>query len=165
MAAEDDVARTHASNDWFDGFVEPASVTLRRALVARNGVQDGCEAAAEALAWAWEHRAELEAMANPLGYLIRVGQSSLRRDRRHRRQRRSFDIEPHVEDGARFDADLFAGLARLTPDQRTAVVMVHMYGFSYRDVASLLDVSDAAVTNHVHRGLARLRQLLGEERS
>lgn len=164
LAHEDDVPAPRADSDWFDGFVDASAVTLRRALVARNGVEDGCEAAAEALAWAWEHRDELEEMTNPLGYLFRVGQSSLRRERRHRRRRSEFDVEPHVEDRTRFDADLFAGLARLTPDQRTAVVMVHMYGFSYRDVASLLDVSDAAVTNHVHRGLARLRRILEEHR-
>jgi DNA-directed RNA polymerase specialized sigma24 family protein len=40
--------------------------------------------------------------------------------------------------------------------------MVHCYGYRYRDVAEVLGVSDAAVTNHVHRGLARLRTLLGD---
>jgi len=138
-------------------------VTLRRALVARNGVEDGCDAAAEAIAWAWEHRAEVEGMSNPLGYLFRVGQSSLRRERRIRARRGQLRVEPFVDASVGYDADLFAGLRRLTGDQRTAVVLVHIYGFAYRDVADVMDVSEAAVTNHVHRGLRRLRQLLGED--
>lgn len=101
-------------------------------------------------------------MTNPLGYLFRVGQSSLRRERRIRARRGQLRVEPFVESAAPLDADLFAGLRRLTADQRTAVVLVHMYGFSYRDVADVMDASEAAVTNYVHRGLRRLRLMLEE---
>ncbi len=52
----------------------------RRAFVARSGVAVGLDVAAETMAWAWEHRVELDAMTNPLGYLYRVGQG---RSRRH----------------------------------------------------------------------------------
>jgi DNA-directed RNA polymerase specialized sigma24 family protein len=157
--------RSAASDRRFAQLIEPAAVTLRRALVARNGVEDGCDAAAEAIAWAWEHRADVEAMDNPLGYLFRVGHSSLRRERRIRARRGQWRVEAYVEPSVSFDSDLFAALRRLTPDQRTAVVLVHMYGFSYTDASDVLDVSEAAVTNHVHRGLRRLRQLLGEGES
>ena len=44
-----------------------------------------------------------------------------------------------------------------------AVVLVHMYGFSYREVADVIGASDAAVTNYVHRGLKRLRDVLERE--
>jgi len=163
MSEVDPPSRAVSGDRRFARFIEPAAVTLRRALVARNGVEDGCDATAEAIAWAWEHRGEVEAMANPLGYLFRVGQSSLRRERRIRARHGELRVEPYLEPGAPFDHDLFAGLRRLTDDQRTAVVLVHMYGFSYREVADVLDVSEAAVTNHVYRGLQRLRRLLGED--
>jgi DNA-directed RNA polymerase specialized sigma24 family protein len=42
------------------------------------------------------------------------------------------------------------------------VLLVHGYGFTYREVVDLLHVSEAAVTNHIHRGLTRLRSLLEE---
>jgi RNA polymerase sigma-70 factor (ECF subfamily) len=61
------------------------------------------------------------------------------------------------------DEALFNALRRLTPDQRVAVVMVHMYGFSYREVAELTEASESAVTNYVHRGMNRLRVLLAQE--
>ena len=145
-----------------EGFVVEASRTLQRALVARNGVEDGCDAAAEAIAWAWEHQNELSEMANPVGYLYRIGQSSLRRDHRLRRLRVDFLPDRAVRDANGFDGELFDGLLELTPDQRVAVVMVHMYSFSYREVAELMSVSDTAITNFVHRGLRRLRHILQE---
>lgn len=145
----------------FAAFIGPAAVTLRRALVARNGVVDGCEAAAEAVAWAWAHRDDIDAMSNPIGYLYRVGQSSLERDRRLRRLRVDFFPEIPAPTDPEFDEELFDGLTQLTPDQRTAVVLVHMYAFSYREVAEILGASEVAVTNYVHRGLKRLRQILG----
>lgn len=134
---------------------------VRRALVARNGVDLGCEAAAEAMAWAVEHRDRLDLIEQPVGYLYRVGQSSLRRQRRWARPA-PVRFEPTGDDPTPFDRELFDALVQLSHDQRVAVVMVHCYGYRYRDVAEVLGVSDAAVTNHVHRGLARLRTLLGD---
>lgn len=140
------------------------SVTLHRVLVARYGLDHGSDAAASAIAWAWEHRERLGEMDNPVGYLYRVGQSSLRHLRRSDRRRidRSVDLlPPHVTYDTPFvDHDLFAALRTLTPDQRVAIVMVHMYGFSYRDVAGVIGASETAVTNHVHRGMDRLRRAL-----
>lgn len=134
---------------------------VRRALVARNGVDLGCEAAAEAMAWAVEHRDRLDLIEQPVGYLYRVGQSSLRRQRRWARPA-PVRFEATDDDPMSFDRELFDALGQLSHDQRLAVVMVHCYGYRYREVADVLGVSDAAVTNHVHRGLARLRTLLGD---
>lgn len=139
-----------------------AAVTVRRALVARNGLTEGCDAAAEAVAWAWEHQRQLADMTNPVGYLYRVGQSSLRRRFRHDRLRVDVMPELSTEDAVDIDHELFDALRRLTPDQRQAVVMVHMYSFSYREVAQVIGVTEAAVTNYVHRGMRRLRRLLVE---
>lgn len=144
-------------------FIADAAITLRRALVARNGLERGCEAAAEAIAWAREPLDDLETMANPIGYLYRVGQSSLRRSYRLDRLRVGLLPEALVDDAHHVDSQLSDALRRLTPDQRVAVVMVHMYGFNYRDGAELTGVSEAAATNYVHRGMNRLRTLLDRE--
>jgi RNA polymerase sigma factor (sigma-70 family) len=139
------------------------SVVLHRALVARNGLDRGADAAAAAMAWAWEHRDELDAIDNPVGYLYRVGQSSLRRGYRLDRLRVDLLPDTVTHDTPGIDHDLFDALRELTPDQRVAVVLVHMYGFSYGEVAGVIGASDAAVTNYVHRGLKRLREVLRRE--
>ena len=136
--------------------LERAAPMVRRALVSRFGVDVGSDAASDAIAWGWEHGRAIVSMANPGGYLYRVGQTSARRT--HRRVRRSaFPVEPVWTDAPHLPGDVFDALHGLKPDQRVAVLMVHGYGFSYRETAEVLEVSEAAVRNHVHRGMQRLR--------
>jgi RNA polymerase sigma factor (sigma-70 family) len=136
---------------------------LRRALVARFGVELGVDAAADAIAWAWEHRDEVTAMGNPAGYLYRVGQTAVGREvRRAARSERQVALLPRERAGPDIDVELFDVLGRLPSKQRVAVVLVHAYSYTYREVADLLGVTEAAVTNHVHRGLANARKHLEE---
>ena len=56
--------------------------------------------------------------------------------------------------------DLFAALARLRPIQRAALVLVRCHGLTYSEAATVLGINESAVTNHVHRGTRRLREIL-----
>jgi DNA-directed RNA polymerase specialized sigma24 family protein len=142
----------------FDVFARDAGTRLQNALVARYGVDTGADAAGDAMAYAWEHREELAVMTNPVGYLYRVAQSAVRRQ--HRWERRpSFPPETAGEITAS-EPQLPAELARLKPDVRVAVVLVHGYAWTYAEVATLLDVPVSTVRNHVHRGTSRLRKAL-----
>lgn len=142
----------------FTAFLDGDARRLRRALCARFGIDIGVEVTQDALVYAWEHWDRLEVMENPVGYLYRVGQSSARAYRRHRRNLH-FPVEPagdvpHVEPG------LEAALKYLTDRQRVAVLLVHAFGYRYGEAAEVMGVSTDAVRNHVHRGLVRLRRYL-----
>jgi DNA-directed RNA polymerase specialized sigma24 family protein len=144
-----------------DHVLVDGSHDLRTALVACYGVEVGTEAWAEAMVVGWERRAELEHMDNPLGYLFRVGQSKARPHVRWASRRSNLPGGDHVRSAP--DAsmvELLDALADLRPMQRAAVLLVTAHGFSYRHAADVLGVTQAAVTNHVHRGLARLRRAL-----
>ena len=144
---------------WFDEFLASEGPRLRQALVARFGVDWGCEAFADATAWAWEHRSEVREMDNPVGYLFRVAQSALRPQIRWRR--RVLLVErTEVTAALDVDLDLADAVSRLGHAQRVSVVLVHAHGWSYAEVAALLGISVAATTNHVHRGLRKLRTML-----
>jgi DNA-directed RNA polymerase specialized sigma24 family protein len=52
-------------------------------------------------------------------------------------------------------------LAKLPPGQRAAVVLVHVYGWRYQDVADVVGRSLSDVRNDVHRGLLALRAAMG----
>ncbi len=145
---------------WLEAFLGDSGDRLRRGLVARFGVQTGCEAHADAVAWASEHAAELRAMSSPLGYLFRVGQTAARRYLRWERHPVELppvdqDHAPHVEPG------LPGALAGLGVEERTAVVLVHCHGWSYAEVAELLEVEVTTVNNYVSRGMVKLRRSLG----
>jgi len=140
-------------------FLASARPRLERALVARYGVDDGTEAADEAIAYAVEHWDRLASMTNPAGYLYRVGQSY--GSRLSSRWRRSgLLVDQPATSVVSFEPDLQAALIKLKPDERVAIVLVHSHGHSYAEAAEVLDVPVTTVTNHLNRGLARLRKLL-----
>ncbi len=142
----------------FERFAGDAGERLRRALVAGYGIEIGNDACDEALAYAWEHWERVGALANPVGYLYRVGQSATRRHRRWRR--RAPFPGGHSTNAEPLDPQLSAALGRLTQPQRTCVVLVHIYDWSYQHTADALNLSVASVRNHLHRGLAALRNHL-----
>lgn len=157
MAAKDITLTTNDRTLEFSEFFARAEPRLRRSLVAAYGGQVGRDAAANAFAWAWENWDEVTAMRNPLGYLYRVGQSSVRQ----RKTPVTFDApvppEPWVEPG------LAPGLVALSERQRVAVVLIHGYGWTHREVAELTGTSISTVQNHLERGLAQLRRALGAD--
>ncbi len=117
----------------------------------------GLDAAAEAIAYGWQHWGRVAKMANPAGYLYRVGQSSARREfRRHEVGLPGSDSTMLPD----YDPGLLPALRSLSDQQRVAVVMVHGYGWSQADVAAVLNVSHATVRTHIARGIAHLQQAL-----
>lgn len=140
------------------GEVEPG---LRRALVAWYGPDVGADAAADALAWAWEHLDKLDRVGNRAGYLWRVGQSSARRQRGR-------EAWPLLEDPVAtwgelppVEPGLMEALAELSPRQRTAVLLVYGHGYSLAEAAGQMDCRIRTLRNHLERGLTKLRQRLG----
>ncbi len=146
----------------FEELLADHLVRVRRATVARYGLEIGTEVAADARAWAWTHQDKVLAADNPAGLLFRVAQSRARSHHRWASRRAPVELLPETTvgvSGAEM-VDLFRALSRLSDPQRVAVVLVHAHGERYDDVAALLGVSTAAVTNHVHRGLKKLRSML-----
>jgi len=119
-------------------------------------VQRGEEALAEALAFGWEHFAELQKMENPVGYLYRVGQS------RSRWRRAPVMLPRPGRDGIpEVEPRLVDAVASLSARQRVCVVLVFAFAWTHQEVADLLGVSRTSVQNHLERGLKRLRDVIG----
>jgi len=148
----------------FASFFQGAEPRLRLALSSAFGADLGRDAAADALAWAWQHWARVEDMANPIGYLYRVGRSRALRDVR-RREVPTVPRDSASELGEPPDADpaLLRMLSELPEHQRVAVWMVHGLGYRHAEVADLLGCATPTVATHVRRGLARLREQLEVE--
>jgi RNA polymerase sigma factor (sigma-70 family) len=93
-------------------------------------------------------------MANPVGYLYRVGQS------RTRRRRSAFMAPSASAETPWIEPGLDRAVADLTEMQRVAVVLVHGFGWTAHEVAELLGVKATTVQTHVERALVRLRVAL-----
>jgi RNA polymerase sigma factor (sigma-70 family) len=164
VTAPDDDVPVGGGASTFAGFVAAREPGLRRALIAAFGPEAGRDDAAEALAWAWQHWDDVRVMANPGGYLFRMGRNSARR--RLRREARGRELES-AQGGSAATAEptgepgLTAALAALSERQRTAVLLVHGYGYTLVAAAAAMGCSPSTVRNHLARGLSRLRAALG----
>ena len=143
----------------FEEFVDRDARRVRRALVSFYGADVGNEAADEAMAIAWERWASLAGMANPAGYVFRIGQTKAQPHVRWKSRRSLLRVDDSTAESVDVAGlvDLLNALERLSPDQRTAVMMVKSFGYGHRDVAELLGVSESVVNNLVHRGVVALR--------
>lgn len=151
VASEGDV------EDSFEDFVLRHELDLRRALVAAVGIQVGLEAASDALAYGWEHWDRIGEMENPGGYLYRVGLSRARSNRRA-------PVElPRVEDSRLpwVEPSLPDALAELPEKQRSALLLVHTFGYSLAEAAEMLGIAKGTVQKHIERALASLRESMG----
>ena len=144
----------------FSEWARDAEPRLSHALIAAFGSQLGQEAAADALAHAWEHWDRVSAKTNPLGYVYGVGRNKARRMSLRRRPV-IFDVPqgrlPQVEPG------LLGAVAGLSEKQRIVVTLLYGYDWSLSEVADLLGTGKTTVQKHAERGLARLREALGVE--
>lgn len=136
----------------YSAFMAEAEPRLHGALVARYGMQRGRDAALDAMVYAWRHWERVRAMENPVGYLYRVGSSSVRPIME---PPQLATVEDHREPW--IEPALEATLDSLTEPQRIAVVLRHSFEWTYEEIAELLDVSVSTVRNHLARGMDKLR--------
>ena len=149
-----------SSRDGFDEFVATYERRLRQALTAAFGIDQGREAAADALAYAWEHWDRVAPMANPAGYLFVVGRDRHRRRVRDRRSRPVFDVGPERAEPW-CEPALVAQLAGLSDRERIAVMLVNAFEWTLTEVADLWGVSKSTVQTHAERGMTKLRAGMG----
>ena len=58
---------------------------------------------------------------------------------------------------------LNAALARITDDQRSAIVMFDVEGYDYAEIADMTGVSLGTVKSRIHRGRLALRDNLADQ--
>lgn len=70
---------------------------------------------------------------------------------------------PDIADAHATSALVRQALARLPRQQRAVLVLRYFEDLSEADVAALLHCSPGSVKTHAHRGIRRLRELLGDD--
>ncbi len=153
----------------FSDFIEQNQVRIRAGLIAAYGPEIGIEAASDAMAYGWENWDRLSTMANPSGYLFRVGQTSARAALT-RSSRQSGPLGqltklpiPLVSELPEFEPGLIPALDKLSESQRLCVLLVHAFSWTKAEVAELLDIDHSTVRTHVSRGLKSLQLSLEVE--
>lgn len=147
------------SREAFISFARRVEPRLRYALVAGCGPERGIEATAEALAYAWEHWDRISQLKNPAGYLYRIAQR--RAWRNHGVTEVPLMGPTPVADPPPVEPGLEPALSHLSKKQRTAVVLIEGFSWTYQEVADLQGVARSTVQKHHDRGMAALRSEMG----
>jgi RNA polymerase sigma-70 factor (ECF subfamily) len=144
---------------------EPVLLAAARALTLQEAeARDLVQATFEL---ALQHAGQLREPRAMRAWLLRIQAREAFRLRR--RLRRFVRFEPEVaelrmtEPGAADDFAVRDALRRLPARTRAAVVLHHMAGLSVAEVADAMGTSQNTVKTQLRTGLARLREVLGDD--
>ncbi len=143
----------------FDRLYQDVAATLWRAVYAYTGGRRAIadDAVAEAFARAMENRVPIR---SPRAWLYRTAfrfaAAELRKERDRPVEPDAFTVEPELR-------EVLEALKKLSPSQRAAVFLHYEADLPVREVARRMGSTEPAVRVHLHRGRARLRNLLGDE--
>ena len=155
---EDELATPVESHD-FDALFRAERDGVYRTMLAFTGGRADVaeEATAEAFARALARREQLR---DPVAWIyraaFRIATDEIRRDRR-----RAEMVADPLPDASSELGDLIAALRLLSPNQRAAIELRHVADLEMDEVARRMGTATPTVRVHLHRGRARLRQLLG----
>ena len=170
-AVRDDDHERATEGDGFDAFCREAHPRVVGALSHLCG--DGAiaeELAQEALIRAHQRWERVRTLASPLGWTVHVGANLARSHLRRRavaRRLRPTQLDP--DRGTHRDPDVAdavavrRAVASLPHAQREAVVLRHVVGLTPAQIGEVVGADAAAVRKRCERGLAALRDALGDE--
>lgn len=150
----------------FDQFYAAAAPRLVGQLTAMLGsLSEAQDCVQEAFVKAWLHRRDLDVADRPEAWVRRVAyntgvsrwRQTTSRLRAHRRRGLDADAPAPNED----HAVLVAALARISPDQRRAIVLHHLCDLSVEEVAAEVGAPIGTVKARLSRGRAALADVLG----
>lgn len=122
----------------------------------------------------WERRREWRLDGSLRGLLFRVARNLAISDQRNlrardRAQERYVRADPQTRGGAlealeqqQLGVALDAAIQRLPERRREVFVLRCVHGFSHREIAEMMGISEQTVANQLNRALATLRQLLAD---
>ena len=153
----------------FETFLKDHQTRLFGALCLMTGDRfEAEEIAQEAFLRVFERWDRVASMEDPAGYLFRVSMNVFRTRRRRAAMalRRTIRAgpEPDAFDVVEDREVVLRGLARVSRDERAALVATSLYGLSSDEAARLLGVKPSTVRARATRARAALRDAIGDER-
>ena len=123
----------------------------------------------EALTKAWASLDGFQPGSNMNAWLVTILRNCFYSNHRKRKREVEDPEEKHAarlasapEQQGKLDfQDTRTALAKLPPDQREVLLLVAAEGLSYDEVAEICGVAIGTIKSRVHRGRARLAELLG----
>ena len=159
------------TREQFIEIIQTEQKPLRRFLLALcNGNHDEADdIAQDTLVKAYISFSKYELRGKGTAWLYRIAYNMFVDTNRCRRTVQPLDVLEKQED-VTFAADcdfryqtLYMALAKLPPKERTAILLFYIKGYTIREIADIVDVSEDAVKKQLSRGRDNLKILLKDE--
>jgi RNA polymerase sigma factor (sigma-70 family) len=149
----------------FQATLDEHREAVARFLVASVGRQEADDCLQETMLSALRAYPRLRPGSNIRAWLLTIARNKAL-DSHRARKRQPVPVGDAVENGAWSDggfaddpdAELWTAVRELPPKQRSAVVLRFVNDLSHREIAAVLDCSEAAARRSLHEGLTRLRE-------
>jgi RNA polymerase sigma factor (sigma-70 family) len=128
-----------------------------RLYYALLGFAGNADVAREAVAETFARALASDSIRSPVPWIWKVAFRIAADELRHRRRKGTIE---DVEMPAPEPPELFEALAQLSERQRASIVLHYYAGYSLDEIAEFLGTRKGTVGTHLHRGRARLKQLL-----
>lgn len=168
----------------FVDLLEPIKEGLTR-YIYRNAwnAEDAADIAQHATTIAWREFGRFQRGTNFRAWMYRITINAVYRfNKQHRRARATVDVDRfELEDSSlqredawqsilenpervmeALDDRLVAALDTLAPDARQCLLLRLLEGFSYKEIAEMMEIPVGTVMSHVHRARIKLREQLAE---
>lgn len=150
----------------FQAALDEHGAAVARFVRASVGPQEADDVVQETLIAALRAYPRLRPGSNVRAWLLTIARNKAL-DEHRSRARRPMPVE-HTPEGAApsngtaavdgRDEELWRAVRDLPPKQRAAVVLRFVNDLSHRELATVLDCSEAAARRSLHEGLAKLRE-------
>ena len=151
---------------WFTEQVKKCEGSLYRlSLSILRNPEDAADAAQEAICTAYQKLHTLRDKNKFSGWLLRILANECYGILRKRQRYIALECIPETaapEQPAEHEP-LWQAICDLNEDLRSVVVLFYYEGFSIREIAAILQISEANTKTRLYRARLRLRMMLGEE--
>lgn len=135
----------------------------RRLTVVLHDPDEAQDVAQSAFARALERRSSFRG-GHVRAWLYTIGIRLALNELRRRRRLVALSDAPEPAWAMASEPDLWLALAELEPQQRAALVLATLDGYTHAEIASILGVREGTVSSWISRSKDRLRTVLGEDR-
>lgn len=124
--------------------------------------------AQESFIKAWLSIDNLKKLDNFSSWIYRIGYNTFLNQCRYRKHHPGYEAVVFTEAEETADSsfryqELYAALNRLTPTERTSILLYYMEGYSVKEIAEIENVGVNAVKQHLSRGRRHLKSLMANE--
>ena len=159
------------TREQFIEIIKTEQEALRRFLLALccGNRDEADDIAQDSLVKAYLSCSKYEECGNGTAWLYRIAYNMFIDTNRCRRTMQPLDALEKREDSS-FAADrefryqaLYMALEQLPPKERTAILLFYLKGYSIREIADIVNVTEDAVKKQLSRGRDKLKTLLKNE--